>query len=249
VPQWLFAYDAAAIAAFRALALIATHPAAEQQVRAEPAGLDRPMLRACVLESLRLWPTTPGILRDTTTATEWGDATSLPEGTMVLIYAPLFHRDRRLPGADRFEPGIWLDGGSAGDWPLVPFSAGPAACPGRNLVLLTTSLVLAGLLDGRRARLASMPALGPQRPLPGSLDPFTLRFDLSQLSQDWRGQGPFPYTPVDLLRGSGPMRASRLSMSPVSSPNPRSEGSSCRPCNSWSGGAARPPAPRRPLRP
>ncbi|MBT2248034.1 cytochrome P450 [Arthrobacter sp. BHU FT2] len=109
-------------------------------------------LRATVLESLRLWPTTPMILRQTTREVEW-DAGTMPANCGVLIFTPYFHRDgRRLPGADRFDPALWLDPhgqepgrgepGGQEDWAVVPFSAGPVRCPGRHLVLLLTSALL-----------------------------------------------------------------------------------------------------------
>jgi hypothetical protein len=65
VPQWLFAFDPAGMATFRALALLATHPQAAERGRAEAraataeSGWHHPFLRATVLEALRLWPTTP----------------------------------------------------------------------------------------------------------------------------------------------------------------------------------------------
>jgi hypothetical protein len=51
-----------------------------------------------------------------------------------------------LPYADRFASDVWLQEPDAADWPLVPLSAGPVICPGRNLVLFTTSTILAVLL-------------------------------------------------------------------------------------------------------
>jgi cytochrome P450 len=36
---------------------------------------------------------------------------------------------------------VWLDG-RYGEWPLIPFCAGQAVCPGRNVVLLTTSAAI-----------------------------------------------------------------------------------------------------------
>ena len=44
---------------------------------------DRPFARAMVQESLRLWPTTPLILRRTTADTDWGGRT-LPAGSGVM---------------------------------------------------------------------------------------------------------------------------------------------------------------------
>jgi cytochrome P450 len=182
VPQWLFAFDAAGMAAFRALALLDAHPDRLRRARGELAGADLsvpqelPFLRACVLESVRLWPTTPAVLRDTTAETAWASGT-LPRGTALVIFAPFFHRDgTRLPQADTFAPELWLDGRAHGEWPLIPFSAGPAECPGRNLVLLLCSTLLASLLCGPPLRRAGGAALEPGA-LPATLSPFRLRFE------------------------------------------------------------------------
>jgi cytochrome P450 len=137
-----------------------------------------PFLRATLMESVRLWPTTPMILRQTTRETRWENG-AMPAGTGVLLYAPFFHRDdQRLSWADRFTPELWLNERSREDWPLVPFSDGPAGCPGRNLVLLLASTMLAALLDGRSVQLLPENRLDPAR-LPGTLDPYTLRFRLA----------------------------------------------------------------------
>jgi len=186
VPQWLFAFDAAGMATFRALALLAAHPAEAERAREEvdPRRLGAPQelafLRATLLESVRLWPTTPVILRDTTTETAW-PAGTLAAGAALAIFAPYFHRDgRRLAAADAFAPRLWLDGSEPPeDWSLVPFSAGPAACPGRNLVLLSASSVLATVLASARLRLAGPRRMGPQAPLPATLSPFGLRFEVT----------------------------------------------------------------------
>jgi hypothetical protein len=176
LPHWLFAFDAAGIVTFRTLALLASHPDRLAEVRAELDGLDLseprqlPRLRACVLESVRLWPTTPAVLRESRGETEWG-----PDRTTFLVFTPYFHRDgERLPYADSFEPGIWLDGRAADDPALVPFSGGPGACPGRDLVLFATSMVLANLVQENDFRLLGA-ALPPDR-LPLTLDNFGLRF-------------------------------------------------------------------------
>ncbi|WP_245664362.1 cytochrome P450 [Nocardia grenadensis] len=94
-----------------------------------------------------------------------------------MIVAPAFHRDRdTLPFADRFVPDIWLDG-RAQEYPqLVPFSAGPAECPGRNLVLFATSALLAHMVSGPELRLRSHPPLGPAAPLPATLNNYGLEF-------------------------------------------------------------------------
>ncbi|MCC3762047.1 cytochrome P450 [Glycomyces sp. TRM65418] len=195
VAHWLFAFDAAGIAVARTLAVLAVHPghrlaalnelAAEDP--AEPAEL--PFLRACVLESLRLWPTTPLILRDSTAETRWG-ATRLPAGTSFVVYTPLFHRDPARPYADRFAPDIWLDGTAREDPSLVPFSGGPARCPGRNLALFCATGALARLLREREWRLTSPSPLYTGRPAPATLDHFGLAFRPEPARQPLLGAAP-----------------------------------------------------------
>ncbi|WP_435593108.1 cytochrome P450 [Nocardia sp. bgisy118] len=187
IPHWLFAFDAAGIAASRALALLATHP--DQHARATADAADphtpqsRDYLRACVLESLRLWPTTPVILRDITEDTEWragADRFTIEGGAALMIVVPAFHRDAdSLPFADRFVPDLWLEGLEQQYPQLVPFSAGPAGCPGRNLVLFTTSALLAHLIEAADFHSLPTPALSPDRPLPLTLDHFGLDFAIT----------------------------------------------------------------------
>ncbi|WP_198679397.1 cytochrome P450 [Thermomonospora amylolytica] len=181
VPQWLFAFEPAGMAAYRALALLATHPEQARRAREEVDGRDLerpqelPFLRACVQESVRLWPTTMAVLRDTTTETVW-DGTRMPAGTGLLIHTPFLQRDEEtLPYADTFAPWIWLDGTAQESWSDIPFSGGPGECPGRNLVLLTTSCFLAMLIQRHDFRLVSGQPLTYARPLPRTLEPFGLR--------------------------------------------------------------------------
>jgi cytochrome P450 len=143
VPHWLFAFDAAGIALWRLLAVLATRPAEAATIAEEAAHPESsPLLAhagAAFQESVRLWPTTLVVLREGRTDTEW-DGRTAPAGTEFAIVSSVFHRDdEALDYANRFEPGSWLDGRSEGAWPIIPFSAGPAVCPGRNVVLLTTS--------------------------------------------------------------------------------------------------------------
>jgi cytochrome P450 len=146
VPHWLFAFDAAGIVTMRALAVGAR-------------GMHG------ILESARLWPTTPVILRESTKPTRW-HGTWLPENTEFVVFTPFFHRDPdRLPFADRYAPEIW-DGPR--DPAIVPFSAGPGECPGRDLVLTTAATMLDTLSEH-----LSFPALSD--PLPGTLNHFGIR--------------------------------------------------------------------------
>ncbi|MCR0980518.1 cytochrome P450 [Roseomonas populi] len=176
VPQWLFALDGPARATFRTLAVLGTHPVARDRAMQEIADgkPDLPYLRACILDTLRLWPTTPVILRQATedVACEGG---TIARGTGVIIYAPFLHRDAaRLPQADRFAPEPWLEGTPerAG---LVPFSDGPARCPGRHLALTLSSALLAALLR-RGFAPKDLEGVGPDQPLPATLSAYGLRF-------------------------------------------------------------------------
>ncbi len=175
VPHWLFAFDAAGMAIMRTLAVLATHPdAAAKAERDEGAPAQLPYLRACVLDTLRLWPTTPAILRESTEKTALGGQ-ELPEDTTLFVFAPYFHRQV----SQRFDPGMWLDG-RAQSHPahpaLVPFSDGPGQCPGRNLVLYTTSTMLAVMRAHRDHELADDHGLRDHERLPGTLDNFHLVF-------------------------------------------------------------------------
>ena len=184
VPHWLFAFDAAGAATLRALAVVAARPAVRERLLAEagPEPALLPYARACVLESLRLWPTTFAVLRDSISPTPWGERT-LPEGTGFAVVSAFFHRDpHRLGHADGFVPEGWLDGRHAVDRGLVPFSGGPVVCPGQNLVLLVTAHLLTGLAahDLRVARGRYLAV----DPLPATVDHLGLRF---RLVADGRG--------------------------------------------------------------
>lgn len=182
IPHWLFAFDAAGIVAFRSLAVLSARAQERDRVRAEiaahgPTATLLPYTRGVVLESVRLWPTTLVILRDSTEVTRWGQV-EVPAGTGFAIVSSFFHRDsERLDFADAFTPEAWLDGRADDDWALVPFSGGPVSCPGRNLVLLVASQFLARVAawDLRLPRGRYL----ARDPLPMTVDHAGLRFLLA----------------------------------------------------------------------
>ena len=163
--HWLFAMgDTLFINAFRALAMIAVHPGEHD-------------LEASLQETMRLWPTTPILSRETLEETEW-DGAAVPAGTQVLISNTFNHRDRqRHEGANRFEPEAWTEGDRASDWSLNHFSHGPQGCPGASLALLVGKAALSSLLDRRNLRLLA-PSIDPKRPMPEMLDFFAVRLAL-----------------------------------------------------------------------
>ncbi|NDV87959.1 cytochrome P450 [Aurantimonas aggregata] len=183
VAQWLFAADPAGMSIFRTLALLAVHhdklDLARAEIEAVPDAGERSYLRAAVVETLRLYPTTPMILRQSTRVTEWEEGI-LPAGAGILIYTPFFHRDpARLPEAHRFCPEMWLERDPGDMAPLVPFSAGPGVCPARHLVPLLGSAVMAALLRKRQIRLLRSQDIDPHKPLPGTLDNYSMVFGIT----------------------------------------------------------------------
>jgi cytochrome P450 len=187
VPFWLMALDAVRIAVFNTLALLTTHPAARERALAEvrtadtahgpgtvAALADLAFVRACLLDSVRLWPAAAMLVRVTAAETEWYGET-LPIGSKVLIPVVAHHRARRLPQANRFAPDLWLDGSADADWQMNVFSRGGAQCAGRNLALLLGTASLAELLRQGKFELLR-PKLASDRPLPYGINPLNVRF-------------------------------------------------------------------------
>ncbi|HEV7346330.1 MAG TPA: cytochrome P450 [Devosia sp.] len=181
LPQYLFAFDPGAMASFRTLALLSVHPDDAARVRGElgetakQAAPRLPFLKACYLEALRLWPTTPAILRETTERVEWREG-HLDASTHVIIFAPFFHRDdETLADAHTFNPGLWTESISRPDLALVPFSHGPVVCPAAHFVPMVATLALRRLLTQMNLSLDRSDRL-PAHRLPGTLDNYTLSF-------------------------------------------------------------------------
>jgi cytochrome P450 len=174
VPHWLFAFDAAGIALWRLLCVVGARPEYAVPIAAEAARpQESPLLAhagAAVQECLRLWPTTLVVLRESVVETEWENGRA-PAGTEFVIVSSVFHRDdQALDFANRFEPEIWLDGRSDGDWPLIPFSEGPAVCPGRNVVLLTTSAAVSHVVSQYELDVDPATTAKLSDPLPATFD-------------------------------------------------------------------------------
>jgi hypothetical protein len=82
------------------------------------------------------------------------------------------------PSQGGLEDDPQLKGDPPHAWPFVPFSGGTGICPGRNLVLLLTSGMLAALIGNRTVHMKEPQRLPPER-LPGTLDNYSLRFTLA----------------------------------------------------------------------
>ena len=130
----------------RALALIVSQPGIEARVRQEiqenstgtPTGVDRLiLLEGCVQEAMRLWPTTPMLMRQTVEDDILG-GNIIPAGTQVVILNGFNHRDWETnPDAGSFRPDFWLDKRS--DYRFNHLSNGTQVCAGKSLALCLTS--------------------------------------------------------------------------------------------------------------
>ena len=179
IPHWLFAmWETLGGNVARALAAILAHPEAEARVRYEladadlatPAGIaGLAYLEGCIQEAMRLWPTTPLLVREAVIEDVLGGGTVRP-GTQVLIWNAANHRDRsRYPLADTFAPEAWRDGSPS---PLFNhLSSGPQVCAGRDVLLFMAKAVVATMLRDARYTLVS-PDLDPSRPLPHAFNAF-----------------------------------------------------------------------------
>ncbi|MCX5174892.1 cytochrome P450 [Streptomyces virginiae] len=185
--HWLQAMDAVPETLLRTLLLLGAHPAEQDLAAAEAAaeavaGADRgelPRLRACVRESLRLYPVVPDLIRVTRAETEWRGV-RYPAGTSLLVPAAFHQRDpERVPAAHVFVPGRWKNPGADQDIRMAPFSHGGGRCPGDQLGLMATAALCAEVLRGHRV-VGTRPVLDPVGPLPATLDPQGIRLRLTR---------------------------------------------------------------------
>lgn len=108
-----------------------------------------PYLRACLDESLRLWPPTPhGLPRQTPPEGLTIMGEYIPGDTTVSISALVAHRDETaFPEADKFIPERWLgEKGKELQPYFVTFSAGARGCIGRNISYLEQTVLVASVI-------------------------------------------------------------------------------------------------------
>jgi Cytochrome P450 len=158
VVHWMFAMgDTLAANAFRTLAVLSIHSEQRHEVVVEAANADiataagvasLKYLGGCLLDTMRLWPTTMLFGRVAARDVEFPSGAVLPAGKQVLIYNVFNHRNRdRIPYADRFSPGEWVSGDAGDDWSYNFFSHSPQGCPGAGLSVFLGQAVLARLLQ------------------------------------------------------------------------------------------------------
>jgi cytochrome P450 len=186
--HWMFAMgDTLAANVFRALALLGSHPLQLAEAHAELATADLSSaksitaldyLAGCLLDTMRLFPTTTLFGRVTTAEVRFPTGAVLPAGTQVLVYNVFNHRNRdRFDYADRFAPEEWVSGAAAQEWSFNFFSHGPQGCPGAGLAVLLGQAFLGRVLDSATPRVGGT-SLRPGSRLPYSLDLYRLAITL-----------------------------------------------------------------------
>ena len=180
--HWMFALKANQAAnVLRALAVLATHPEQQREVRREMADVDLgtasgiaslAYLGGCLLEAMRLWPTVGLLVKVAHRDVEFPSGAVLPEGRQALIYNVFNHRNRaRIAYADKFSPGEWVSGDAGQDWSFNFFSHGPQNCPGAGISIFLGQAVMANLISAGPLSVSGV-GLDPGKPLPHSLDLF-----------------------------------------------------------------------------
>jgi cytochrome P450 len=168
---------------FRALAMIVADPRVERRVREELSAADLSTARGidglrylegCVQEAMRLWPTTPMIVRQTVHASILA-GTVVPRDCQVLIWNTRNHRlPAERPFGDAFHPEFWRD--RPVDYRSNHLSNGTQVCAGIDLALFVAKGVLASLLYETDYELRK-PKIAPAACLPDILNHFAIRFD------------------------------------------------------------------------
>jgi len=178
--HWLFAMgDTLPANLTRTLTVLAGHPLQLAEVR---AGTDGSFLAGCILDTMRLWPTTSLFGRVTESDVRFGNGELVRAGTQVLIHNLFNHRNRdRVPYADRFAPEEWVSGDASADWSFNFFSHGPQGCPGAGLSVFLGQAFLGRLVSQADPVVESGPRLKPGKPLPYGVDLGALKIVLRAL--------------------------------------------------------------------
>ena len=159
-------HETTALALTWTLRLLHDHPEVERRVLDEieairpdftgdPACVDRLVYtRQVLMESMRLFPPAPLIVRRTTRPVPL-DGTTVQAGSSVHIPIYALHRQERLwPRAQTFDPDRFAPGPAAERerFAYMPFGAGPRVCIGAGLAMTEALVVLASLLPSYRLR-------------------------------------------------------------------------------------------------
>lgn len=135
-----------------------------------------PYLRACLDESMRIWPpTSHPLLRATPPEGSNILGEYIPGNTTVGMSAFVAHRNAEIyPEPDKYIPERWLGeaGKELGPY-FIAFSAGARGCIGRNISYLEQTVTLASVLHRYNIELAK-PGFEPERLESNNLHPSEL---------------------------------------------------------------------------
>lgn len=176
VPPWLFAFEARAMATFRGLALLASRRkmpiTSARRSPARPAHLPAISSRRHPRVFLAMAHHATLVLRESTAPTEWGSIENAYRNGYS-IFGP------RWPGAafcQSIRPTASAGRQRATKPAAYPVPPGPAACPERELLLLSTTMRSALLVDWQW-ELKRPTRIESDKPLPGTLSHGGLHFE------------------------------------------------------------------------
>jgi cytochrome P450 len=161
------------------LHLLGRHPEIQERV----ANGDADLVRAAVLEGMRLYPPAHTTERRAAVDTEIAGY-PVPAGTTVLVSPWVTHRHPDFwPEPERFDPDRFVSEGSAGGrdrprYSYFPFGGGPRSCIGEHFAMLEATVLLRTLLTryrieslDARLRLTPLITLRPAAPVRALLHP------------------------------------------------------------------------------
>jgi cytochrome P450 len=156
-------HETSAVTATWCLMLLAAHPDWQRRARAEVLDVCRGAtpdfeavarmrtVHAVVLETLRLFPPSSFVVRETFRDMRLGRLRA-PRGTYLFVPVSTMHHDAAAwgPAARRFDPGRFRDGVAAAcnkhAAAFMPFGLGARTCLGQNLALVEVKAIVALVL-------------------------------------------------------------------------------------------------------
>ena len=184
VPHWMFAMnETLSINCVRALCLLSSNDETQNLIEGEISNgeIDQPpssrttemeLVTGALQETMRLWPTTPYLIR-LTLKDDFIGGHEVKAGTQILIVNGWFHRAAEsYERGNHFIPEFWR--GGTVDFRFNHLSNGTQICAGKDLALFLGTEILARLLTENRFTLEK-PRLNAGNELPHAFNQFAIR--------------------------------------------------------------------------